>query len=77
MRCGTSTQKVVRKAIFDLLRTKAREQTFVEFSKNMVNGDIAEELKAEVSKIFPSVLVDIRKSKVLVLPDSKAATAAT
>ena len=71
MRCGTSTQKIVRKAIFDLLRTKAREQTFMEFSKNMVNGEIASDLKTEVTKIFPNVLVDVRKSKVLVLPEDK------
>jgi ribosomal protein S3AE len=73
MRCGTSTQKIVRKAIFDLLKIKAKEQTFVEFSRNMVNGEIANELKTEVTKIFPIVLVDIRKSKVLMLPESAAA----
>jgi len=82
MRCGTSTQKVVRKAIVDLLRAKAREQSFVEFSRNMVNGEIASELKIVVTKIFPVILVDVRKSKVLVLPETKvesvaAATAAT
>ncbi|MCE7742490.1 MAG: 30S ribosomal protein S3ae [Candidatus Heimdallarchaeota archaeon] len=82
MRCGASTQKVVRKAMVDILRANAREQSFVEFSKNMVNGEIASALKIEVTKIFPVILVDVRKSKVLVLPETKvesvaAATAAT
>jgi len=48
----------------------------------MVNGEIASELKIVVTKIFPVILVDVRKSKVLVLPETKgesvaAATAAT
>ena len=73
LRCGTSIQKVVRKAIVDLVLTRAREQTFVEFTQNMINGTIAEELKSQVIKIYPVVLVDIRKSKVVTLPETKAA----
>ncbi|MBY9000927.1 MAG: 30S ribosomal protein S3ae [Candidatus Heimdallarchaeota archaeon] len=68
MRCGTSTQKIVRKTIGDLIRTKAREQVFTDFAKNMVNGAIAGEVQEAVNKIFPVVLVDIRKSKVITLP---------
>lgn len=77
MRCGTSTQKIVRKAIIDHLSSKAKELTFDEFSSSLVNGGISSELKTEVSKIFPSVLVDVRKSKVLVLPESKAVAVST
>ena len=76
IRCGTSTQKIVRTAIFNLLKNKAKEQSFIEFSQNMVNGNLSAELKTETSKIFPVVLVDIRKSKVLVLPESRAVSAA-
>ena len=73
IRCGTSTQKVVRKTIEDLVKTKARAQTFVEFAQNMINGSIAEEMKKAVNKIYPVVMVDIRKSKVLVLPGESTA----
>ena len=72
IRCGTSTQKIIRKAIEDLIRTKARAQDFVEFAQNMINGSIAEEMKKTVSKIYPIVMVDIRKSKVIVLPGASA-----
>lgn len=68
MRCGTSTQKIVRKTIGDLIKTRAKEQVFTDFAKNMVNGDIAREVREAVNKIFPVVMVDIRKSKVLTLP---------
>lgn len=68
MRCGTSTQKIVRKTIGDLVKTRAKEQVFTEFVKNMVNGVIAREVREAVNKIFPVVLADIRKSKVLTLP---------
>ncbi len=77
LRCGASTQKVVRKTIVDFVRAKGREQTFVEFAKNMVNGSIVEELKTLVTKIYPIVYVDIRKSKVVTLPETKAAKTAT
>ena len=65
MRCGASTQKIVRKTIGDLVRTRAREQEFTVFAKNMVNGAIAGEVQEAVNKIFPVVMVDIRKSKVI------------
>ncbi len=68
MRCGTSTQKVVRKTIGDLIKTRAREQVFTDFALNMVNGSISREVQEAVNKIFPVVMVDIRKSKVLTLP---------
>ncbi|MHA1668549.1 MAG: 30S ribosomal protein S3ae [Candidatus Heimdallarchaeaceae archaeon] len=71
MRCGTSTQKIVRKTINDLLRETARNQNFVDFITNMVNGTIAGEIKKAVNKIYPVVLVDVRKSKVLTLPEKK------
>ncbi len=67
-RCGTSTQKIVRKTINDLIKTRAKEQVFTDFAKNMVNGSIAKEVQEAVNKIFPVIMVDIRKSKVLSLP---------
>jgi small subunit ribosomal protein S3Ae len=75
MRCGTSTQKIVRKTIIDIIRGIAKEQKFVDFTKNMISGSISSEIKKAVSKIYPVVLVDVRKSKVLVLPDAKAIAA--
>ncbi|MCG3216103.1 MAG: 30S ribosomal protein S3ae [Candidatus Heimdallarchaeota archaeon] len=75
-RCGTSTQKVLRKTIVDIIRATCRNQSFVEFAQNMVNGSIASEIKKAVGKIYPFVLVDVRKSKVITLPEGKAATVA-
>ncbi len=77
IRCGASTQKVVRKAIEDLVKTTARAQIFVEFTQNMINGTIAGEMKKIVGKIYPMVMVDIRKSKVLLLPGTTASTQQT
>jgi small subunit ribosomal protein S3Ae len=71
MRCGTSTQKDVRKTIVDIVKGTAKEQNFVDFAKNLVGGSISSELKKAVGKIYPVVLVDVRKSKVLVLPGAK------
>ena len=68
MRCGTSTQKIVRKTINDILRRVAKEQVFTDFTKNMVNGTIAGEIQEAVNKIYPVIMVDIRKSKVINLP---------
>lgn len=74
IRCGASTQKVIRKAIEELVKTTARAQTFVEFAQNMINGTIAGEMKKIVGKIYPIVMVDIRKSKVLLLPGATPST---
>ena len=77
MRCGTSTQKVIRKVIVDIIRDIGRKQTFIEFAKNMVNGTISTEIKKAVGKIYTVVLVDVRKSKVITLPDGKATSVAS
>lgn len=69
LRCGTSTQKIIRKTIGDLIRTRAREQPFTDFTKNMVNGIISKEVQDAVNKIYPVVMVDVRKSKVITLPN--------
>ncbi len=76
-RCGTSTQKIVRKVIFDIITKTSKNQNFVNFAQNIVNGSVSSEMKKAVNKIYPVVLVDIRKSKVLSLPDKKGATAAS
>lgn len=71
MRCGTSTQKIVRQTIFDIITKASKKQNFDNFAKNIVNGTVSSEMKNAVNKIYPVVLVDIRKSKVLSLPDKK------
>ena len=71
LRCGTSSQKKIRKAIQDFLSEKAKETTFESFALNMVNGTYSAEVKSLVNGFFPTVLVDIRKSKVIVLPEGK------
>lgn len=77
IRCGTSTQKLVRKEITDLVRNTAREQNFVEFAKSIIDGSIADEIKKTVNKIYPVVLADVRKSKVITLPSEREATIAS
>jgi len=71
MRCGTSTQKVIRKAIQEYIDKKAKEETFQTFALNLVNRSIASEVEAIVNKIYPTILVEIRKSKVLAFPGGK------
>ena len=71
MRCGSSTQKIIRKTIVDIIRDIGKKQNFVDFAKNMVGGSISSDIKKAVGKIYPVVLVDVRKSKVITLPDAK------
>ncbi|MHA1302667.1 MAG: 30S ribosomal protein S3ae [Candidatus Heimdallarchaeaceae archaeon] len=71
MRCGTSTQKKIRKAIQEYVTAKAKEENFQTFSLNLVNNKLASEVKEVVNKIYPTLLVEIRKSKVLAFPGGK------
>ncbi|MHA1865923.1 MAG: 30S ribosomal protein S3ae [Candidatus Heimdallarchaeaceae archaeon] len=71
MRCGTSTQKIIRKAIQEHIDKKAKEENFQTFVLNIVNRSIASEVETIVNKIYPTILVEIRKSKVLAFPGGK------
>ncbi|UJG42343.1 MAG: 30S ribosomal protein S3ae [Candidatus Heimdallarchaeum endolithica] len=71
MRCGTSTQKIIRKAIQEYIDKKAKEENFQTFVLNIVNRSIASEVETIVNKIYPTILVEIRKSKVLAFPGGK------
>ncbi len=69
IRCGTSAKKIVRTKIERVIKEAAKEQEFKEFVQNMVNGTLSAAIKEEVKKIYPLVMVDVRKSKVLTLPE--------
>ena len=69
IRCGTSAKKIVRTKIETIIKEAAKEQEFKEFVQNMVNGTLSAAIKEEVKKIYPVVMVDVRKSKVLTLPE--------
>lgn len=69
IRCGTSAKKIVRTKIEKIIKETAKEQEFKEFAQNMVNGTLSAAIKEEVKKIYPVVMVDVRKSKVLTLPE--------
>ena len=69
IRCGTSAKKIVRTKIERIIKEAAKEQEFKEFVQNMVNGTLSAAIKEEVKKIYPVVMVDVRKSKVLTLPE--------
>ena len=65
MRCGTSTKKVIRKVISEIVDKRAKENTFVDYVKLMISGKLAEEIKEAAKKIYPTILVDVRKSKAI------------
>jgi len=69
IRCGTSAKKIVRTKIEKIIKEAAKAQEFKEFAQNMVNGTLSAAIKEEVKKIYPVVMVDVRKSKVLTLPE--------
>lgn len=69
IRCGTSSKKIVRTKIEKIIKEAAKEQEFKEFVQNMVNGTLSAAIKEEVKKIYPLVMADVRKSKVLTLPE--------
>ena len=69
IRCGTSAKKIVRTKIETIIKEAAKGQEFKEFVQNMVNGTLSAAIKEEVKKIYPVVMVDVRKSKVLTLPE--------
>lgn len=69
IRCGTSAKKIVRTKIEKIIKEAAKEQEFKEFTQNMVNGTLSAAIKEEVKKIYPLVMADVRKSKVLTLPE--------
>ncbi len=71
MRCGTSTQKRVRKAIEEYLKGEAKEKEFQTLALELVNGTLASELETIVNKIYPTLMVQIRKSKVIQFPGGK------
>ncbi|MHA1687360.1 MAG: 30S ribosomal protein S3ae [Candidatus Heimdallarchaeaceae archaeon] len=75
MRCGTSTKKVIRKVISEIVDKRAKENTFVDYVKLMISGKLAEEIKEAAKKIYPTILVDVRKSKVLSFPQQDKSAA--
>jgi len=70
MRCTTSTQKIMRKQIVEHVEKRAKENNFTDFVKIMVDGTLTSEVREIAKKIYPVIYADIRKSKVLSLPEA-------
>ncbi len=68
IRTGTSRQKAIRHDLISLLVQTATEHNFDSYVLKMVNGELVEKVKETINKLVPTVMVDIRKSKVLSLP---------
>lgn len=77
MRCGTSTKKIIRKKIYEIIDQRAKENTFIDFVKLMISGQLVAELREATKKIYPTILVDVRKSKVLSFPQTPKTSAAS
>jgi len=66
--CNTSHKRAIRKVIFQTLSEWAQKNTFDEFVKAMVFGNLAIELMARAKKIYPVRKAEVYKSKLLAIP---------
>jgi len=64
-RVKTSQEKAIRKIMFEVVESKAKELEFDEFVQESVLGRIAAELEVRAKKIYPVRKAEVRKIKVL------------
>ncbi|WOF15633.1 30S ribosomal protein S3ae [Methanoplanus sp. FWC-SCC4] len=62
-RADASQQHTIRKEITDYILAKAKEQTYDQFVKDMVMGEISRDVFKNVKKIHPTRRVEVIKSK--------------
>lgn len=66
--CNTSHKKAIRKVIFQVINEWAQKNTFDEFVKAMIFGNLALELMNRAKKVYPVRKAEIYKSKLLAIP---------
>ncbi|PCN50355.1 30S ribosomal protein S3ae [Candidatus Geothermarchaeota archaeon ex4572_27] len=68
-RAKTSQERAIRRIMREIVERKAQELNFDEFVQEMVLGKIASEVFNAARKIYPLRRVEVRKSKVLAIPE--------
>lgn len=69
-RAQTSKVKQIRKAIREVLTSKARERNFDQFVQEMVLGKLASDIYKEAKRFHPIRRIEVYKSKLLARPGS-------
>ncbi|HDO21167.1 MAG: 30S ribosomal protein S3ae [archaeon GB-1867-097] len=69
-RTKTSQERAIRKIMGEIITSKAEELNFDEFIQQAVLGKIASEIYNEAKKIYPLRKVEVRKSKLLSMPQN-------
>ena len=64
-RADASQQHAIRKEITNYILNKAKEQTFYQFVKDMVMGEISRDIFKSIKLIHPTRRVEVIKSKVI------------
>ncbi|RLE50395.1 MAG: 30S ribosomal protein S3ae [Candidatus Methanomethylicota archaeon] len=70
-RCKTSQERAIRQIMRKTIEAKAKQLSFDEFVQQAVLGKIASEIYNEARKIYPLRKVEIRKSKLLLMPSGR------
>ncbi len=70
--CGSSQQKDIRKLIHDIIEKEGKENVFNAFVLKLVNGELQLKIREAIENIFPTLLIEVRKSKVVSLPAERA-----
>ncbi|MCX8184411.1 MAG: 30S ribosomal protein S3ae [Sulfolobales archaeon] len=66
--CNTSHRRAIRKIVFQTINEWAQKNTFDEFVKAMIFGNMAVDLMTRAKKIYPVRKAEIYKSKLLAVP---------
>ncbi len=71
-RARTSQEQAVRKIMHDVVYRKAGELNFEQFVQETVLGKVASEIYNEAKKIVPLRKCEVRKSKLVIIPQTPA-----
>lgn len=75
--CNASHKRAIRKVIFQTVNEWAQKNSFDDFVKAMIFGDMAVDLMARAKKIYPVRKAEIYKSKLLFIPTPEGPKPAT
>ena len=64
-RADASQQHAIRKELTDYIIAKSKEQTYYQFVKDMVSGEISRDVFKNIKKIHPARRVELIKSKAI------------
>jgi len=67
-RAQTAQERLVRKAMFDVVRKSAKDENLEDFIQEVLKGRLPSKMQKKASKIYPLKRVEIKKIKVLEEP---------